>query len=79
LIENYTLICDRIVFRAVACSVELTLQHSIVLSSAYKIGLDDLFIKNSISIIYKRKIKGPNIEPCGTPRLQLGHSDTPFA
>jgi hypothetical protein len=53
-------------FKLVASSVELALVLILVVSFAYKIGLDGLFIKNGTSLIYKGKVKGPSIEPYGT-------------
>jgi hypothetical protein len=38
-----------------------------LVSSAYNIGLDISEITLGRSLTYKRKNKGPNIEPRGTP------------
>jgi hypothetical protein len=44
--------------------------------SAKIIGTEVLFIILGKSFIYKRKSRGPKIEPCGTPCLTLAQSET---
>jgi hypothetical protein len=63
---------SKIAFKVVTGSEELALEHSILVSSPYTIGLNDLFVENEKSLIYKRKIKGSIIEPY----LTLCHLET---
>jgi hypothetical protein len=66
-------------FKAETSSAESELEHSILVSSTYKIGSDDLLIMYGKSLRYKRKIRGPSTEPWGTPCLTFCHSETPLA
>jgi hypothetical protein len=68
---NHLFILSGIVFNTFSCSTISELEHCMLVSSAYKIGFDILFIKYDKSLIYKRKSKGPSIEPCGTHYIQF--------
>jgi hypothetical protein len=46
-----------------------------LVSSANKIGLDDLFMADGKSFIYSKNNRGPKTEPCGTPCLILDQFD----
>jgi hypothetical protein len=48
---------------AVSSSLALELTHNILVSSAYKIGFDVLFIMQGRSLMYIKKINDPSIEP----------------
>jgi hypothetical protein len=48
-------------------SIGFELANRILISSAKIIGAEVLFIILGKSFIYKRKSRGPKIEPCGTP------------
>jgi hypothetical protein len=48
-----------------------------LVSSANKIGFEDLFIVKGKLLMYTKKSNGPRIEPCGTPCLTFYHSETP--
>ena len=57
-------------------SVGLEWANKILASSAKIIGSEVLFIIVGKSFIYKRKSRGPKIEPCGTPFLTLAQFET---
>ena len=57
-------------------SIRLEWANKILVSSAKIIGAEGLFIILVKSFIYKRKSRGPKIEPCGTPRLNLTQFET---
>jgi len=57
-------------------SIEFEWANKILVSSAKIIGAEVLFIILRKSFIYKRKSRGPKIEPCGTPCLTLAQSET---
>jgi hypothetical protein len=48
---------------------------TILVSSANKIGVDDLFMADGKSFIYSKNNTGPKTEPCGTPCLILDQFD----
>jgi len=50
-------------------SIRLEWVNKILVSSAKIIGVEVFFIIMGKSFIYKRKSRGPRIEPCGTPCL----------
>ena len=50
--------------------------NKILASSAKIIGAEVSFIILVTSFIYKRKSRGPKIEPCGTPSLILAQFET---
>jgi len=50
--------------------------NKIVVSSAKIIGAEVLFIILGKLFIYKRKSRGPKIEPCGTPCLTVAQFET---
>jgi hypothetical protein len=62
-IENHVLIDSRISFKAISSSLKFVLQHSMLVLSANKTGLDTLFIVNGKPLIYIKKSSGPRIEP----------------
>jgi hypothetical protein len=78
MVENHTLIDSRISFKAITSSLEVDLQHNMLVSSANKIGFDTLFIEYGKSLMYIKKSNGPRIEPRGTPYLTFCHSETPL-
>jgi hypothetical protein len=49
-----------------------------LLSSVNKIGLDTSGMILGRSLIYKKKIKVPRMEPCGTPCVTGSHSEEYF-
>jgi hypothetical protein len=55
LIENHTFIKTRISFKAIARSLELEVKHNMLVSSANKIGFEDLFIVKGKSLMYTKK------------------------
>ena len=57
-------------------SRKLELVNKILISSAKIIGAEVLFIILGKSFIYKRKSRGPKIEPCDTTCLTLAQSET---
>ena len=57
-------------------SIKLEWVNKILVSSAKIIGAEVLFIILGKSFIYKRKSRGPKIEPCGTPCLTLAQYET---
>jgi len=57
-------------------SIRFEPANKILVSSAKIIGAEVLFIILGKSFIYKRKSRGPKIEPCGTPCLTLAQSET---
>jgi hypothetical protein len=62
-------------------SIRLEWANNILVSSAKIIGAEVLFINFGKSFIYIRKSRGPRMEPCGTPCLNLAQSETllPFS
>jgi hypothetical protein len=48
---------------------------TILVSSANKIGVDDLFIADGKSFMYSKNNKGSKTEPCSTPCLILDQFD----
>jgi hypothetical protein len=44
-----------------------------LLSSAYKIGLDISDITCGMSLTYRRKSRGPSMDPRGTPSVIISH------
>jgi len=50
-------------------SIKLEWVNKILVPSGNIIGAEVLFITLGKSFIYKRKSRGPKIEPCGTPGL----------
>jgi len=57
-------------------SIKLEGVNKILVSSAKIIGAEVLFIILGKSFMYKRKSRGPKIEPCGTPCLTVAQSET---
>jgi len=57
-------------------SIKLEWVNKILVSSAKIIGAKVLFIILGKSFTYKRKIRGPKIEPCGIPCLILAQFET---
>jgi hypothetical protein len=49
-----------------------------LVSSANRIGLDILGMILGRSLTYRRKNRGPNMEPWGTPCLTVFHSEVYF-
>ena len=52
-------------------SIESEWANKILVSAAKIIGAVVLFIILGKSVMYKRKSRGPKIEPCGTPCLTV--------
>ena len=59
-------------------SIKLEWVNKILVSSAKIIGAEGLFVILYKSFISKRKSRGPKIEPCGTPRLNLAQIEISF-
>ena len=57
-------------------SIRLEPVNKILVSSAKIIGVEVLFIILGKSFVYKRKSRGPKIEPCGSPCLTLAQFET---
>jgi hypothetical protein len=70
---NHVFKYSNMVVMSLIKSVGLELVTIILVSSVKRTGLDLSLTKFGKSFIYRRKSKGPSMDPCGTPCLILPH------